>query len=132
MEKQPFTPAGVAAVQQWLSSLPDAELNAEVLKMETGFEQWVLAHFELNEAQHHFFDKMSHTAQKNLKYLVILAVQYRRSVTLTQQYVKSNVESDEPDADKLFKPKSSLAVTSNNDGDYEVGGSLEIEVTYLT
>ncbi len=130
MEKQPFTPSGVSALQQWLYQLPQLEFNAEIQAMETSFEAWSLAHLQLDAQQLAFYSQLSGTAKNNLAYNVTLAASYKKQISLVQLVQKSN--EPEPEEDKLFKPKSTLAVTSHNDGTYEVDGEVEIEVIYTS
>lgn len=130
METQPFTPAGVLALQEWLYELPQLEFDSEILAMQTDFEAWSLAHLELDTAQLAFYDQLSPTAKTNLAYTVTLAAAHKKAITLNQQ-VQKMVDPD-PESDKLFKPKSSLTVTSDGEGNYEVEGEVEIEVTYIS
>ena len=130
MEKQPFTPSGVLALQQWLYQLPQLEFDAEILAMETNFEIWSLAHLALDAQQLIFYNQLGSTAKNNLAYNVTLAAAYKKSIGLVQLLQKSDDADSEED--KLFKPKSTLAVTSDSNGGYEVEGELEIEVTYLS
>ena len=130
MEKQPFTPSGVLALQQWLYQLPPLEFSEEVLAMENNFEAWSLAHLALDAQQLIFYNQLSRTAKNNLAYNVTLAAAYKKPIRLVQLLQKG--DEPEPEEDKLFKPKSTLAVTSDSNGAYEVEGGLEIEVTYLS
>ena len=130
MEKQPFTPSGVLALQQWLYQLPPLEFSEEILSMERNFEVWSLAHLALDEQQLIFYNQLSRTGKNNLAYNVTLAAAYKKPISLVQLLQKS--DEPEPEEDKLFKPKSTLAVTSDGNGTYEVEGELEIEVTYLS
>lgn len=130
MEKQPFTPAGILALQEWLYQLPPLEFNAEILAMETNFEAWSLTHLELDAQQQLFYIKLSRTAKNNLAYNITLAAAYKKPISLIQQHQKSKDSGTEED--KLFKPKSTLDVTSDGDGTYEVDGEVIIEVTYLS
>ena len=75
------------------------------------------------------FRSLSRTAKNNLAYNVTLAAAYKKPISLVQLLQKS--DEPEPEEDKLFKPKSTLAVTSDSNGMYGVEGELEIEVTYL-
>lgn len=129
MEKQLFTPSGVLALQQWLYQLPQLEFDAEILAMETNFEVWSLTHLTLDAQQIIFYNQLGGTAKNNLAYNVKLAAAYKKPIRLVQLLQKSDDADSEED--KLFKPKSTLAVTSDSNGSYEVEGELEIEVTYL-
>lgn len=129
MEKQPFTPEGVLALQTWLYQLPPLDFDAEIIAMTNDFEAWSLAHLELDEIQLDFYLQLSPTAKQNLAYLVTLAATYKNPVSLIQHQLKSGGE--EPPEDKLFKPKSTLQVTSHIDGSYEVEGDLTIDVSYV-
>jgi len=129
MEKQPFTPAGVLALQQWLYQLPQLQFDEEILSMQTNFETWSLAHLELTVKQLAFFNKLSETAKNDLACKVQLGAAYKKSITLIQYQQKSS--DPVPPDDKLFEPKSSITVTSHNDGTYNVNGEVEIEVTYI-
>ena len=131
MQKQPFTPAGVLALQQWLYELPPLEFDAEILAMETDFEAWSLAHLELDTNQITFYNQLSAIAQYNLAYTITLAAMFKKPVSLVQLVQKSN-ESEPPEEDKLFKPKSSLTITSDSEGNDVVEGDVEIEVTYIS
>ena len=128
MEREPFTPAGVTALEQWLYQLPQLEFNAEIVAMETNFESWSLAHLELDTKQIAFYNQLSRTAKNNLAYTITLAATYKKPISLVQ--LLQGADESESEEDKLFKPTSSLVVTSHNDGTYEVDGEVEIEVTY--
>ncbi len=130
MEREPFTPAGVLALQEWLYQLPQLEFDAQILAMESNFEAWSLVHLELDAQQLVFYNQLSTTAKNNLAYTVTLAAAYKKPISLIQLVQKSN--DPEPEEDKLFKPKSTLSVTSDSNGNYEVEGELEIEVTYTS
>lgn len=134
METQPFTPTGVLALQDWLYELPQLKFDEEILAMQTDFEAWSLAHLELETEQLAFYAQLSPTAKTNLAYNVTLAAAHKKVITLTQQVQKMDDPDPEPEpeSDKLFKPKSSLTVTSDGEGNYEVDGEVEIEVTYLS
>jgi|GEM_PF-1585245 len=127
MKKYPFTPEGITALQTWLNALPPAHFDAEIAAMQADFEQWSVNHLDLEPHQTQFYLSLSETAKKNLAYLVTLAASYKRTVSLVQEG-----DTEEPPEDKLFKPKSTLAVTSHNGGDYEVDGELIIDVTYIS
>lgn len=127
MEKQPFTPEGVAALQAWLNQLPSLQFDAEIAAMHRNFELWALAHLELNPQQLQFYQQLSVVAKENLIYLVTLAAAYKQPISLTQEGGE-----EPPPEDKLFKPKSTLAITSHTGGDYDVDGELVIEVVYLS
>ncbi|MEJ5994388.1 hypothetical protein WG904_08160 [Pedobacter sp. Du54] len=131
MEKQPFTPAGVLALQQWLYQLPPVEFDTEILAMETDFETWSLAHLALDNNQLTFYNQLSSVAQYNLAYTITLAAMFKKPVSLVQLVQNSN-EPDSSESDKLFKPKSTITITSNSDGNDVVEGDVEIEVTYLS
>ncbi len=130
MEKQPFTPSGVLALQEWLYQLPQTEFDAEILAMQTNFEAWSLAHLELDSQQLTFYKELNVTAKNNLAYNITLASAYKKPISLTQEVLRSSVP--EPESDKLFKPKSSLAITSDGEGNYEVDGEVVIEVNYIS
>lgn len=130
MEKQPFTPEGVLALNQWLYSLPPLEFNAQIKAMEINFEAWSLAHLELDEQQLAFYNRLSGTAKSNLAYNVTLGCSYKKPVSLVQLLQK--IDEPSVEGDKLFEPKSTLTVTSHNDGSYDVDGEVVIEVTYIS
>ena len=131
MEREPFTPDGVLALQEWLYQLPPLQFNAEILAMENDFEAWSLAHLELDPQQLIFYNQLSTVAKNNLAYNVTLAASYKKPVSLVQLLQKNN-EPEPPEDDKLFKPKSTLSVTSDSNGNHEVNGELEIEVVYIS
>ncbi|SFH19389.1 hypothetical protein [Pedobacter insulae] len=130
MEKQPFTPAGILALQQWLYKLPPLQFNEEILTMNTNFEAWSLAHLELTTAQLTFFNQLSETAKSDLACKIQLGAAYKKLITLIQHQQKSSAPI--PEEDKLFEPKSSITVTSHSDGTYDVNGEVEIAVTYIS
>nr|MBP8067592.1 hypothetical protein [Pedobacter sp.] len=103
MEREPFTPAGVLALQEWLYQLPQLEFDAQILAMESNFEAWSLVHLELDAQQLVFYNQLSTTAKNNLAYTVTLAAAYKKPISLIQLLQKSN--DPEPEEDKLFKPK---------------------------
>jgi hypothetical protein len=126
MERQPFTTAGILALQQWLYGLNDVELEAEALAIETNFNVWVLAHIELTQKQLASFNGMSKRVLNFLSSNSGLAVSNRLPINL----LKEGGEQ-EPIDDKLFKPKSSLMIIAHSNGTYEVSGSFDILVQYL-
>jgi len=125
MEKEPFTPEGLTALQSWLNGLASAQFDAEIAAMQQDFERWASRHLELSAEQSQFYEAMSATAKQNLAYLVTLAAAYKRNVSLVQE------GPGEPSEDKLFRPKSSLSVTTHQGGGYDVDGELVIEVRYI-
>lgn len=129
MEKQPFTPAGILALQHWLYQLPPHQFSAEIAAMETDFEGWSLEHLELDAHQLIFYKQLSALARNNLAYVITLAAKFKKRISLVHVFQKNN--DSEPVEDKLFKPKNTLAVTSDNQGNDVVEGEVEIEVSYL-
>ncbi len=133
MEKQPFTPAGVLALQQWLYQLPTPQFHMEINAMEADFEAWSLAYLELDANQLTFYNQLSSVAQNNLAHVIKLAARFKKPISLVQLQSSGDPEPEpEPGEDKLFKPKSSLAITSDNHGNDVVEGEVEIEVTYIS
>jgi len=131
MEKQSFTPAGVLALQQWLYELTPFEFDIEILAMESDFEAWALAHLDLDTNQISFYNQLSVVAQYHLAYTITLAARFKKAVSLVKIVQKSN-ETEPLQEDKLFKPKSSLTITSDSEGLDIVEGDVEIEVTYVS
>ncbi len=129
MEKQPFTPSGVLALKEWLYQLPTALFDAELLAMNNNFEAWSLAHLELTAKQLEFYNQLSGIAKNNLAYNVTLAATFKKPISLEQLLLKDS--NDDP-VDKLFKPGSTISITSHNDGTQNVDGEVVIEVTYIT
>ncbi|MGF1924755.1 MAG: hypothetical protein ACQUHE_11295 [Bacteroidia bacterium] len=129
MDKQHFTPEGVLALQEWLYQLPNALFDEEILAMNDDFEAWSLAHLELTEKQLEFYDQLGSMAKNNLAYNVTLAATFKKPIKLEQLLLRDG--NDDP-VDKLFKPKSSLTITSQSNGNQEVDGEVIIEVTYLS
>ena len=83
MEKQPFTPSGVLALQQWLYQLPPLEFSEEIRAMENNFEAWSLAHLVLDAQQLIFYNQLSSTGKNNLAYNVTLAAAYKKPNSLS-------------------------------------------------
>ena len=131
MEKQTFTPAGVLALQEWLYELPSVEFDVEILAMETDFEAWSLAHLELDSNQLTFYSQLSVVAKYNLAYTITLAAMFKKPISLVQIVQKSD-DPEPTDEGKLFKPKSSITITSDSEGKDVVEGDVEIEVTYVS
>lgn len=129
MEKKPFTPSGVLALKEWLYQLPTPAFEAEVIAMHRDFEAWSLTHLELTAKQLEFYDQLSEIAKNNLAYGVTLAATFKKPISLVQLLAN---DSDDDPVDKLFKPSSSLAITSHSDGTEEVDGEMVIEVTYIS
>ncbi|RZK26468.1 MAG: hypothetical protein EOO43_02720 [Flavobacterium sp.] len=127
MPKQPFTPAGVTALKIWLYELPPLEFNNEITAMQTDFESWSLNHLDLTNEQLDFYSQLSSVAQTNLAYNVTLGAMFKRPISLVQLF---DGKKDQKGEDKLFKPKSSLTITSDGNGDDLVEGEVVIEVEY--
>lgn len=128
MEKQPFTTAGVNALQNWLNSLTDLQLQEQVLLMERDFTAWVMSHFELSARQLLSYNNLAAEVLSFVAWQSTFAVANRRPLHLITEY---SIQRNNDDDGKLFKPKSSLALVAYNDGSFEVGGSFEIEVNYV-
>ena len=129
MEKHPFTPAGVLALREWLYQLPATQFDVEILAMNNNFEAWSLAHLELTVNQLKFYNQLSGIAKNNLAYTITLGATFKKPISLVQLLLK---ESNDDPVDKLFKPKSTLAITSHSNGTQEVEGEVVIEVTYIS
>lgn len=132
MEKQPFTPDGVAELQKWLYGLPDIELQEQVSLMEINFSAWGFAHLSFTEQQIRFYHDLNPAVINFLASQCIFAASYRRPVRLiVTADLRQEPLNDGEDDGKLFKPKSSLSVTGRNNGTYEVGGGVDIDVSYI-
>ena len=130
MKKQNFDEAGLMALQQMLYALTNQELNKQVVDLSLNFQGWVNENFNLDERQQRFFDDLNGDVLQFITEQCAFAAINRLPVTLIKTGALTQ-KANGADGDKLFRPKSSLYATTNANGGYEAGGSLQFEVIYL-
>lgn len=126
MEKQPFTQAGFAALQQQLYQLDDNSLQLQADQIQENFSGWMDDHFELTEKQLRFLSEINPKAANFLESQTAFAVANRLDIVLS----KNQEEDDEDKVGKVIEPKSNFRVTAPDDGSFAVTGELWIEIYY--
>jgi len=129
MKKFFFNEEGLLELQQTLYALDDVQLRAEVSAMEADFSNWILLHFNLNEGQQTFFKKMDTAILNFLASQSSFAVANRLPVSLDRAQGNVALTGGE-EGDKLFEPKSKLQASTDQEGNFQAGGSLVLSVSY--
>lgn len=123
MKKHPFTPTGVAELQQDLYALDDAALAAEAAAIAADFVAWMDAHFDFAPGQLAFLQSVNLQVRQLIATQTSFAVGNRLPIILQKPELSAKDE-------KLIKPKSSLTADADGNGDYVASGELVIEISY--
>lgn len=131
MEKQPFDETGLQSLLLAIYALPDQQLNEESLALKHHPKLWINGHFELDQNQLDFLDQMPAASTNFLADQGSFAIANRLPVTLTKTHLpKTGTPTGGDDQDKFFETKSNLASGTNNLGEPQASGSLNIAITY--
>ncbi|GAA4778423.1 hypothetical protein GCM10023231_01230 [Olivibacter ginsenosidimutans] len=92
MEKVPFNALGVQRLLQQLYALDRAALQVEIDALQASLQQWVLAHFTLNDRQQRDLANMDDT------FAQLLSAELAESFALQQpvNLVKTGKEEEDP------------------------------------
>lgn len=127
MERQPFNESGLQLLLAELYALPNERLNVESMLLREAPKAWIERHFLLNDAQQKFLDHMPGRVLAFIGEQGSFAIGNRLEVLLE----KEREPSGDDDQDKLFKPKSNLFISTDNQGNTIAGGNLVLEIKYL-
>lgn len=129
MTKQPFDETGLQSLLSALYNLTNEELYEEAIALNNHPKLWINGHFELDQRQLDFLDGMPTSTAQFLGEQGSFALLNRLPVTLEKKYL---AKKDGDDQDKFFTTTSHLISGTDNLGQAQAGGSLELTVTYLT
>jgi hypothetical protein len=124
MKEFTFTPDGVSALGQWLSSMSDADLAAKTAALQNNFQDWVKAHFILSIEQQIYLQQIDPEVVNFMAANSSFAFRNRLPVILIKPESKAAGDS------KMTKPSSNLSAEILPDGSCQASGELVVEISY--
>ncbi|MBS1525532.1 MAG: hypothetical protein JST19_07775 [Bacteroidetes bacterium] len=115
MTPQPFTPAGVAAMQAELNALPAADLEVQANAMRSDLRTWVSDNFTLTTDQSTYLTGMDSRFFDYAGPVTAFAILNGRPITV-------NFPAGPPTTFKLIHVSDDMVVTNSPDGFSATGG----------
>jgi hypothetical protein len=131
MEKVNFSDAGLQQLLQELYLLNNAQLQEEVLQIQTDLRQWLKDHFILNSSQEEDLDGIDETFMQESSEQLAYFVHNRLPVSLFKAEPPMALAGEKKDRGKLYRNEQKMASAYNSTLGNSQSQTLSFSIEYL-